>query len=98
MTDKKKSKSMRGGCATKPINLCICQSCIGLPEFESDKMKEHLKEVHSIDLSTAQFDRTMLMHMDSANWYETQYQWTEKKDGGVKFQQLVRELRKEAWA
>jgi uncharacterized protein (DUF2237 family) len=78
---------------TKPCNICICQSCADLPEFEHKEMLEHLKAVHGLDLKTTKFTRTMIMHLDGDRWYEWQWQWTENKPDGVRFQQLVRELR-----
>jgi hypothetical protein len=81
------------GGKTKPCNVCICQSCADSPEFEHAAMLEHLKTVHGVDLKTAKFERSMLMHIDADKWYEWQWQWTEQKPEGVKFQQLVREMR-----
>lgn len=89
---------MKGGAGkTKPCNLCICQSCSGLPEFEINEMKEHLATVHGVDLKTSPFSREILLHIDADKWYESQYQWTEQKEGGIRFQQFVREKRTRRW-
>ena len=81
------------GGKTKPCNVFICQSCAGSPEFESDKMLEHLQAVHGTS-DTTKYMREMIVHMDGEEWYESQYQWTEAgKEDGVRFQQLVRSLR-----
>jgi len=89
-------KKKRGGIGkTKPCNICICQSCAELPEFDVlAEFREHLQAIHGIDLKTTPFERTMLLHMDADKWYESQYQWTEQKENGIRFQQLVRQMRK----
>lgn len=81
------------GVKTKPCNLCICQSCDNAAEMEIDDFKKHLSEVHNIDLKTTPFTRSMLMHIDADRWYEYQYQWTENKPDGLRFQQFIRKMR-----
>lgn len=90
--------SRKGGSGkTQPCNICKCQSCADLPEFGADEMKEHLKTVHGVYLAATKFTRTLLMHMDADTWYEWQWQWAEDKPDGVRFQQIVRELREHPW-
>ena len=94
-----KATKKRGGAGkTKPCNICICQSCPDLPEFELDEFKEHLKTVHNIDPATTLMQREMIMHLDADKWYESQYQWSEVKENGIRFQQLIRQMRKERWS
>lgn len=76
----------------KPCNICKCQSCEGMPEFEHKEMLEHLKVVHGLPENT-QYVRSMMMHADARDWYSYDWQWEEKKPGGVRFQQHVVELR-----
>jgi len=84
----------RGGAgATKPCDVYKCMTCEGMPEFEKPAFLEHLKAAHNIEIGVTPFERRMLCHIDADRWYEYQYQWEEKKEGGVKFQQLVRNLR-----
>ncbi len=45
-------------------------------EFPSvDEMKAHLLEVHKIDGSKTQGTRSMLAHMDGADWFSWDYKW-----------------------
>ena len=72
----------------KPCNIFTCQSCEGFPQFEHKEMLAHLKEVHGLDEKT-QYVRTMISHANARDWYSYQWQWEEKKPGGVRFTQYT---------
>ncbi len=59
-------------------NKCIwtCSACKGSPTFDHEEMMTHLREVHDIDPAKAKGTRTMLAHVDAADWFSWDYEWT----------------------
>lgn len=57
-----------------------CLNCKGVDGLSLDAMKAHLKEVHGFDVSGVKVSKKMLMHMDGADWFSSQYEITIKDD------------------
>lgn len=72
------------------FNMWKCLECEGEPEFEHADMMKHLREVHQIDPKTAKGTKTMTMHLDGRDWYQTNYEIVIDKK---KFLNLVRNVR-----
>lgn len=61
-----------------------CPNCEGNPEFEHAAMMKHIQKVHGIDPKHVTGKRNMLMHLDGADYYSSQYEW---EINGLKFYQ-----------
>lgn len=72
------------------FNTWVCRTCEGEPTFDHKEFIEHLKKVHNIDPKTAQGTRTMTMHLDGRDWYQTNYDVVIE---GLKFINQVRNER-----
>ncbi len=72
------------------FNIWQCESCEGQPEFEQADFEKHLKEVHGIDPKDMRGSRSMVLHIDGRDWYQTNYEWVIK---GLAFLQSCRNKR-----
>ncbi len=57
-------------------------------------MVAYLKDKYGIDGKTTKGARSMVMHMDGADWFSWQYEW---EIGGKKFAQFTCHKRNPAW-
>jgi hypothetical protein len=55
-------------------------------DFTHTEMMKHLSEVHKIDAKKVKGQKKMLAHMDAAEWFSSDYEWTIE---GKKFLQSV---------
>jgi hypothetical protein len=66
----------------KASNVWKCCVCEAQPEFEHTEMMEHLRSEHHIDTKNTKAKRSMVMHMDGANWFSSTWEW---EINGMKF-------------
>ena len=66
-----------------------CNTCEGYPQFEQAEFLEHIKNTHNIIDTKGK--REMRSHLDAADWYEWNYEWT---IGELTFMQQVHLKRK----
>lgn len=59
-----------------PQNHWWCESCQMKKKMTQEQMKAHVLEKHGFDASKTKGMRSMLMHMDGADWFAWQWQWT----------------------
>lgn len=60
----------------KEYRLFWCETCADKIEMDSDALKQHMLEVHKIDISNHKAQRTMISHVDARTWYSYQWRWT----------------------
>lgn len=75
----------------KTFNHFICDSCKDAVAMELKEFKEHLASVHGIDATNFKGRKQMVMHMDGADWYASNFKWT--LEGGLIFHQHVQNAR-----
>ena len=72
-------------------NIYQCQLCTEHPQFEANgAFSAHLTDTHQMD-AKAKYQKSMKAHIDAADWYQTDYEWTH--DGVVFALQSVRNPR-----
>jgi len=62
----------------KERNLFRCKTCATKDEYEKPAFMDHLKTVHDV-AENESFKRSMLIHMDGKDFFETQYLWEHEK-------------------
>lgn len=82
MTKKQLRESKAKREPVKASNVWKCLACDKQPEFEHKQMMEHLRSAHQIDTKNTKGNRSMLMHMDGADWFSCQWEW---EINGMKF-------------
>lgn len=68
----------------KSTNLWACPNCPKSKPFEHKAIVAHIKQIHKI--TDLKGKKVMTLHLDSADTYTSQYEWT---IGGLKFYQTV---------
>lgn len=54
----------------------FCETCKQKDPMTLDVMKEHFETVHQIDVTKTKGTRQMVMHLNEANFYQSNYKWT----------------------
>jgi len=54
-------------------NIYKCITCDDGKEYSQSEIQKHLKEVHRIDPAKVKGTKEMVMHMDSRDWYASEY-------------------------
>ncbi len=75
-------------------NTWKCLACSEEPEFEHKDMMQHFRDVHKIEPKTTKGKKSMLMHLDAADSYTFQWEWT---IGDIKAIQCVTNKREEGY-
>ena len=70
-------------------NYFICPECDNDAELSPKEFQKHIDEVHGIKSATGK--RSMLRHLDAADWFAWDYEWTIE---GKKFTQHIKQARK----
>lgn len=55
-------------------------------EMEFVELKEHLKEIHKIDLEKMAMSRSLMMHLNKGRFHQSTYKW---KAGDLEFLQYI---------
>ena len=73
----------------KPYNQFLCCLCDMKEAIEPSDFKKHREEVHQDTEHSGR--RRMVVHLDSADWYESQYEWRKAEPDDTVFAiQVVR--------
>lgn len=87
MKDKGMSEAEAEELRKNPVNqFTCCEKTMGYKDF-----KEHLREIHKLEVGQMRGKKSMLMHMDGDKWFSWQYQWT--LEGGLQFKQYTMQAR-----
>lgn len=76
-----------------PINLFACghPDCKKKDSMVFEEFKHHLFSIHGLKSDQLQGKKQMMMHMDGAQWYSYNYEWT--LNSGLKFNQFTKQAR-----
>jgi len=66
----------------EPTSAWWCETCKNGVEMDKGQMLEHLRIVHSLETKGLKCNRKMMLHLDCADSYSSQYEVTIKRDDG----------------
>lgn len=52
-----------------------CPNCKDSPEFTTEQIQKHIREVHGVKSEKIGGKRSMIMHMDGSNYFSSVYEW-----------------------
>jgi hypothetical protein len=70
----------------EPVREFYCETCKQEKCMNLEELKEHLVNLHGIDIGKVKGTREMTMHMDGSKFYQSNYLWT---FGEVKVTEVV---------
>lgn len=75
------------------FNVFQCEGCKEQPQFDAKDLAGHLKEVHGLDVKHVRNKKTMVMHLDGRDFYQSNYRF-DLIDAGFSLFQYVRNKRR----